>query len=126
MPFLFEKLEVYQRAVSLAESISKLTDTFPKGNYYLIDQLNRAALSISSNLAEGNGRWHENDRKQFFWVARGSAQECVPILEICRRKDLIGVEDHEVLKNEIDVVIKMIYGLVKGLDKRRRGAENAG
>jgi len=69
MAFIFEKLDVYQKAVDLAEMISKLTDTFPKGNYYLIDQINRAALSISANLAEGNGRWHEADRRQFFWIA---------------------------------------------------------
>lgn len=49
----------------------------------------------------------------------------MPISEIYRRRDLIRVEDHEALKNEIDVVIKMIYGLVKGLDKRKREAENA-
>lgn len=119
MPFLFEKLEVYQKAVTLAATISALTDTFPKGNYYLIDQLNRAALSIAANLAEGNGRWHANDRKQFFYIARGSAQECVPLLEICKRKDFLNFEQHESLRNELDVVIKMIYGLVKGLDKPR-------
>lgn len=118
MPFLFEKLEVYQKAVNLAESISKLTDTFPKGNYYLIDQLNRAALSIATNLAEGNGRWHANDRKQFFYIARGSAQECVPILAVCKRRNLIEQARHDSLCAEIDVVIKMIYGLVKGMDKR--------
>jgi four helix bundle protein len=119
MPFLFEKLEVYQKSVDLAEMISQLTDTFPKGTYYLTDQLNRAALSISANLAEGNGRWHAKERKQFFWIARGSAQECVPILEICKRKKLISPDKHMFLKNEIDIIIKMIYGLVKGLDKQK-------
>lgn len=69
-------------------------------------------------------RWHANDRKQFFYIARGSAQECVPILEICKRKNLIRAEDHEVLKMEIDVVIKMIYGLVKGMTKRNHEEEN--
>lgn len=69
-------------------------------------------------------RWHANDRKQFFYLAKGSARECVPILEICRRKNLIRIEDYEAMKNEIDVVIKMIYGLVKGLDKRKSEEEN--
>jgi hypothetical protein len=58
MPFMFENLQVYQKSIDLAELLSKTTDTFPKGNYYLIDQLNRAALSIALNLAEGNGRYH--------------------------------------------------------------------
>lgn len=123
MSFLFENLEVYQKAINLSETISKLTDNFPKGNYYLIDQLNRAALSISLNLAEGNGRWHSNDRKQFFYIARGSAQECIPILEICKRKNFISTEQHLTLRDSIDAITKMIYGLVKGLDNRNKKEE---
>ena len=75
MPFLFEKLDVYQKSVAFATEISQLTEAFPKGTYYLVDQLNRASLSIAANIAEGNGRWHVNDRKSFFWITRGSTQE---------------------------------------------------
>lgn len=119
MSFMFEKLDVYQKAVDLSETISKLTDSFPKGNYYLIDQLNRAALSVSLNIAEGNGRWHANDRKQFFYIARGSAQECVPILEICKRRGLISEKDHQSLKAQLSSIVKMIYGLIRGLDRNK-------
>ena len=57
MTFMFEKLEVYQRAVDLAERLNGLTENFTaKGHYHLIDQLRRASLSISLNIAEGNGR----------------------------------------------------------------------
>ena len=115
---MFEKLEVYQKAVDFAEEIAGLTETFPKGNYYLIDQLNRASLSISTNIAEGNGRWHKKERKEFFWIARGSAQECVPILELCKRKRLVGPERHLKLKENIESMAKMISGLIKGLDKK--------
>jgi four helix bundle protein len=116
MPFMFEKLEVYQKALEIAVRISDHTDAFPKGKYYLIDQINRAALSVSANLAEGNGRWHKNERKQFFWIARGSTQECIPILEICKRKQLIDEKECENLKEEIDVIAKMINGLIRGLE----------
>ncbi|MEW6517683.1 MAG: four helix bundle protein [candidate division FCPU426 bacterium] len=87
MSFMFEQLNVYQKAINLAETITNATEAIARGNYYLTDQLNRAVLSISTNLAEGNGRWHEKDRKQFFYIARGSAQECVPIIELCKRKN---------------------------------------
>jgi four helix bundle protein len=73
VPFLFDKLVVYQKALDLAENIIALTDDFPKGSYYLADQLRRASVSISANIAEGNGRWHAGDRKSFFYIARGSA-----------------------------------------------------
>ncbi|MGZ3781951.1 MAG: four helix bundle protein [Pseudobdellovibrionaceae bacterium] len=43
----------------------------------LADQLSRAALSIPLNIDEGNGRWHNGDKRNFFWIARGSAFECV-------------------------------------------------
>ena len=53
MPFLVEKLEVYQKSVDFADRISGFTESFPKGKYYLADQLNRASLSIPANVAEG-------------------------------------------------------------------------
>lgn len=115
MSFMFEKLEVYQKSVNLSERITRLTMKFPRKTYYLTDQLNRAAVSIPTNLAEGNGRWHLPDRKQFFWIARGSAHECLPLLEICRRLELIDEQVHKELKIEIDVIGKMICGLINGL-----------
>ena len=89
MPFLFENLKVYQKAVALSVSISKLTDTFPRGNYYLTDQLNRAALSISANIAEGHGRYHFNDRLRFCYYARGSLFETRSWLFKAIRRNLI-------------------------------------
>jgi four helix bundle protein len=50
MPFMFEKLEVYQKAVDFADGIAGLTECFPRGYGFLVDQLNRAALSIATNL----------------------------------------------------------------------------
>jgi four helix bundle protein len=88
--FLFEKLAVYQKALNFAECISNLTSDFPRGSWYLADQLNRASLSISLNIAEGNGRWTVADRKNFFGIARGSVHECVPLMELCRRKKLLN------------------------------------
>ena len=113
MAFIFEKLDVYQKAVDLADNVCELTKDFPKGNYYLSDQLNRAALSISTNIAEGNGRYHKADRVNFFRIARGSAFECIPILEICKRKGLVDMSRNESLKKQLEDVSKMLSGLMK-------------
>ena len=75
MPCAFEKLQVYQKAITFADAICTLTRELPRGYYFLTDQLNRAALSIAANLAEGNGRFTKPDRRNFFTIARGSAQE---------------------------------------------------
>ena len=112
MAFMFENLEVYQKAIALAEELSNMTESFPKGNYYLSDQLNRAALSIATNIAEGNGKYHKADRVNFFRIARGSAFECIPILELCRRKKLIEEEDCKVFKERLDEICKMLSGLM--------------
>ncbi len=112
MAFIFEKLDVYRKAVDFADKICDLTKDFQKGNYYLADQLNRASLSISTNIAEGNGKYHKADRVNFFRIARGSAFECVPILEICKRKKLIAEELNASLKKEVENICKMLSGLI--------------
>jgi four helix bundle protein len=112
MPFMFENLQVYKKAIDIADELSARTESFPKGNYYLSDQLNRASLSIASNIAEGNGKYHKADRVNFFRIARGSAFECVPILELCKRKKLIKEDDAKALKERLDEICKMLSGLM--------------
>ena len=112
MAFLVEKLEVYQRTLTFAEAISKLTESFPRGQWYLADQLNRAATSIATTLAEGNGRFHKPDRAHFFRISRSSAFECLPLLELARRKGLIGQSHHTELYSQLEVISKMLSALV--------------
>ena len=118
MAFMFENLQVYQKAVDLADRVASLAERFPRGYYFLVDQLNRAALSIATNLAEGNGRFTKPDRRNFFTIARGSAQECVPLLEIARRRGFIADAEHTALKANLEEIAKMLSGLINGLDKR--------
>jgi four helix bundle protein len=118
MLFMFEKLEVYQKAVDLADEIAALTEGLPRGYGFLVDQLNRAALSLAANLAEGNGRLTKPDRRNFFTIARGSAQECVPLLEIARRRGLVNEAAAIALKERLEVIARMISGLINGLEMR--------
>ena len=117
MPFAFEKLVVYQKAVTFADSACSLTKEFPRGYFFLADQLNRAALSIAANIAEGNGRFTKPDRKNFFGIARGSVQECVPLLELAARQGLLKPSRHEGLKADLEEIARMLSGLIKGLEK---------
>jgi four helix bundle protein len=118
MAFAFEKLHVYQKAVSFANEVCNLTRDFPRGYFFLSDQLNRAALSIAANIAEGNGRFTKADRRNFFGIARGSVQECVPLLELAARQSLLQTMHHERLKAQLEEIARMLSGLIKGLDKR--------
>jgi four helix bundle protein len=65
MTFAFEKLLVYQKSVDFADEVCSATEQFQRGYGFLIDQLNHAALSISSNIAEGNGQYTKADRINF-------------------------------------------------------------
>jgi four helix bundle protein len=118
MPFTFEKLQVYQKAVTFADEACTLTRSFPRGYFFLADQLNRAALSIAANIAEGNGRFTQADRRNFFGIARGSVQECVPLLELASRQALLQPEHHQLLKLQLEEIARMLSGLIKGLEKR--------
>jgi len=117
MSFAFEKLIVYQKSIDFADCICQVTEQFSRGYGFLVDQLNRAALSIAANIAEGNGRFTKPDRKNFFGIARGSVQECVPLLELARRRKLINEQTHSDLKARLEEIAKMLSGLINGLDK---------
>ncbi len=89
MTFRFERLLVYQKSVDFADKVCATTERFSRGYGFLVDQLNRDALSTSANIAEGNGRFTKADRKIFFIIARSSVQECIALLELARRRKLI-------------------------------------
>jgi four helix bundle protein len=119
MTFAFEKLVVYQKAVDFSDRVCQLTGDFPRGFRFLADQLNRASLSIAANIAEGNGRFTIADRRNFFGIARGSVQECVPLLELAKRRGLLNDAEHGKRKDELEEIARMLSGLINALDKRK-------
>ena len=119
MAFTFEKLIVYQKAIDFADRVCQLSEQFPRGYGFLVDQLNRASLSIAADIAEGNGRFTIPERKNFFGIARGSVQECVPLLELAKRRKPLAEDLHQDLKGQLEEIAKMLSGLINGLQNRR-------
>ncbi|MGO8688170.1 MAG: four helix bundle protein [Thermoguttaceae bacterium] len=103
----------------LPDAVCVKSEGFPRGYGFLTDQLNRAALSIAANIAEGNGRFTKPDRRNFFGIARGSVQECVPVLELARRRGLLELADHAALESQLKEIARMLSRLINGLDKRK-------
>lgn len=81
--FDFENLNVYQQAIDFADEIFTVTGDFlGKVQLSLGDQLRRAALSISDNIAEGNDKKSKREKTRFFEYAPDSAGECIPMITI--------------------------------------------
>jgi four helix bundle protein len=91
----------------------------PRGQAAIADQFRRASLSISLNIAEGNGRWHFKERKNFFLIARGSVFECVPLLELCLRQKWITEDNYTEFREALEVMAKMLSALIRGVDEKR-------
>lgn len=114
----FKDLTVWQKAVDLASLTYEITEKFPKSELYgLAHQMRRAAISISSNIAEGFKRHHKKEKLQFYNVAYGSAAELESQTEVACRLNFIGKEGGQKLNNSVREVSKMIDGLIKAVNK---------
>lgn len=125
MPFLFEKLDCYNKALEFADQIESFLETDSlKISNTVRDQLSRASLSISLNLAEGNGRWHSADKRHFYFIARGSTFECVPILQLMKNRGAIENDQYTKFYAQTEALSKMITGLIKSTENNnnKRGA----
>ena len=114
--FGFEKLDVWQKSLEFADEIYKTTASFPTDERFgLTNQLRRAAVSISSNIAEGSGRNSNAEFSRFISIAYGSVMECVSQLHIARRQQLITEAGFDQLVKLADELSRMLSGLKSSL-----------
>ena len=110
----FTDLFVWQRGHKLVLDIYKITEKFPKEEKYgLSDQIKRASVSITSNIAEGFGRDKFNDKAHFYTIALGSIYEIQNQLIIARDLKYINIGECDVLLNECTEISKMMLVLIK-------------
>jgi four helix bundle protein len=113
MAFDHEKLDVYKLAVEFVARANELVASLPRGRGYLGDQLQRAALSIVLNIAEGAGKFSSADKAAFYLRARGSVTECAAVFDVCLVLKLVSeaaAEDNKALLARIG---QMLTKLVK-------------
>ena len=114
MVFSFEKLDIYRKSLDFSLNIRQICKTI-KTDYDILDQLKRAALSISLNIAEGAGRWHKKEKRNFYFIAKGSLFECIPIMKILYKEELISKEDYNSFYNHAEDLAKMLTKLIQSV-----------
>lgn len=112
--FDFQKLIVYQKSKQVVRSLSKLMD---EGEFSrtVNDQLQRASICIMLNISEGTSRFSNKDRRHFFIISRGSAFECVSILDYLKEIHAISIDEFKKFYNDLEEISKMLYSLIKKL-----------
>ena len=118
MPFDHEKLDVYALSIEFVSRANDLVGDLPRGRGYLADQLQRAALSIVLNIAEGAGKYSGNDKAAFYSRARGSATESAAVLDVCARLDLVPEDRCRANKAVLERVGQMLTKLVQAHQAR--------
>ncbi len=114
--FNFEKLEVWKKSIALADTIYSRTRTFPADERFgLTNQLRRAAVSVSSNIAEGSSRSSKVDFARFIEIGTGSVFELVSQIFIARRQGFINQETFQKLYCDAQEIGRMLSGLRNSL-----------
>ena len=117
--FFYRKLKLYQHAMVLLEDVYQLTKKFPSTELHgLTNQIQRAAVSIPSNIAEGMGRFSIKDRIRFIDISNGSLMEVMCQLEIAHRLGYISDEELQKQDTQIATIAKMVLGLRKNLEEK--------
>jgi len=117
MGFNFEELDVYSKAIDFVNNIYTLTRKFPKDETFaLTGQLRRAAVSIAANISEESART-KKDFRRFIDMSRGSAFECVTLLEISRKQYDVEQRKCGNLRNKLVEISKMLSGLKKSVSR---------
>ena len=110
---------VWQKSHELVLSIYKLTASFPKAEQFnFVSQINRASLSIPTNIAEGCGRETQKEFVRFLYIASGSAFELEYLILAARDLTFINTEDSNKALKQIDEVKKMLFSLIKTIKKK--------
>jgi four helix bundle protein len=117
--FPFEKLEVWQLAVDLADFIFKLLEAFPPNKHFrIVSQLEAAVTGISQNIAEGKGRQYKKEFLQFLYIAEGSLFETLTLTEVMRRRKLISDADAMEIRERCVVIDRKLHGLINSVRGR--------
>ena len=114
----YSELIVWQKAMDLATAVYEVTKAFPREEQYgLASQLKRAVVSISCNIAEGQGRRTTKDFVHYLYTANGSLRETETQIVLAFRLGFMPAERHKELMDRCAEVGRILYGLIHSLER---------
>lgn len=112
----FRDLIVWQRAMTMAEGVYRLTSEYPRDEQFgLISQTRRAAVSIAANIAEGHGRGTRAAYAGFLRIARGSLREVETHLILAKRLGMADGDQVDAFLIDADEIGRMLHTLIARL-----------
>jgi four helix bundle protein len=115
----YRDLVVWQKAKALAVAVYRATERFPKHDLYgLTAQIRRSAVSVASNIAEGQGRLSPAEFRHFLGQARGSLLELDTQISIARDLEYLEDENHRILDDQIYAVLGLLNRLLESLREK--------
>jgi len=113
----FRDLDIWKKGKEVVKDIYQIVRKFPKSELYsLTNQMQRASLSIPTNIAEGFNRFHNKEYKQFLYIALGSCAELETQVEIATELKYISEENKKSILEKINHESRMITNLIKKLN----------
>ena len=109
-------LDVWKKSIDFVTHVYEVTKGFPKDEQYgLSSQIRRASVSIPSNIAEGATRKGKTEFRHFLYIAMASSSEIETQLIISFNLKYITIEQQEQLQKELDIIARMIQGLIRSV-----------
>lgn len=116
----YRELLAWQRARALVEAVYRATDRFPVREHFgLAAQMRRAAISVVSNIAEGESRGSDRELRRYLQIARGSLGELQSQIIVAHDLQLIEDDPAQVLTQAAADTGRVIYGLLRVYSPRR-------
>lgn len=117
--FYYRKLVVYHKSLELVKRVYRLTELFPSSERHgLTNQIQRAVISVPSNIAEGMGRFSNKERIHFLEIANGSLMEVMCQLEVSLLLGYISQQQFEELEQFISETTRMLVALRKTFEDK--------
>lgn len=112
----YKNLEVWKKGIEITDLVYEITEKFPdKEKFNLVVQMNKAAVSIPSNIAEGKRRQSDKEGNRFYHIALGSCAELETQLIIAGRRKYVEAAKYSLLEEYLNHETRMLLNLIKSL-----------